>query len=141
MDELVRLLADTQRAEEAPRKKAELDLKHAEPNPQFPLYLTAIAASSSYPTEIRQSALAILRKFIDHNWSHDDEDDEAPRIPIDDATRQELRKQLLELATRDEDDRRVKASVRYVYSPSSARICICLSALPDRCYRGPSPCA
>lgn len=113
MDELARLLADTQRAEETPRKKAELDLRLAQTNPQYPVYLTAIACAGTYPTEIRQSALAVLRQFIEHNWSEED-DDESPRVPIQEETKQELRVKLLELATRDEDDRRVKASVRYV---------------------------
>ena len=115
VEPLVRLLASTQRSEEGPRKKAEADLKQAEADPGFPKALAAIAAGS-YTTQIRQSALSVLRRFIDRNWSEDvdDDEDEGPRIAIDDATKAELRAQLLELATRDEDDRRVKASVRYV---------------------------
>ncbi|OAA57071.1 importin beta-5 [Niveomyces insectorum RCEF 264] len=125
MDDIVRLLNDTQRPEEGPRKQAELDLKHAQTNPSFPGLLTAIAASSSYPTQIRQSALSVLRQFIERNWTGGDEDDEdedgdeagaggRPRIAIADGVKQELRLQLLELATRDEDDRRVKAAVSFV---------------------------
>ncbi len=130
MDELIRLLSDTQRPEEGPRKRAELDLKAAQTNLAFPGLLTAIAANSSYPTQIRQSALTVLRQFIERNWGpegtdwggDDDSDDEdvdeggvpAARVPIADDVRQQLRNQLLELATRDEDDRRVKAGVSYV---------------------------
>lgn len=113
MDELARLLQDTQRPEETPRKKAELELKHSQANQLFPVLLTAIASSSAYPTEIRQSALTVLRNFIEHNWSQDDDDDDSPRYNISDDIKQQLRTQLLELATRDEDDRRVKGSVRY----------------------------
>ena len=127
VEALVQLLANTQRPEEAPRKKAEADLKQAQTNPDYPKALAAIA-SGPYPTQIRQSALTVLRSFIDHNWSEDvDEDeDDGPRIPIDDATKVELRNQLLELATRDEDDRRVKASVRYAGQPPNSH--------PRSCY-------
>ncbi|KAL1888827.1 hypothetical protein Sste5346_009305 [Sporothrix stenoceras] len=126
MDELVRLLSDTQRPEEEPRKRAELDLKAAQANPAFPSLLTAIAATPSYPTQIRQSALTVLRQFIQRNWTpggiggDDDDDDEddataaAGRIPISDEVKQQIRSQLLELATRNEDDRRVQAAVSFV---------------------------
>jgi importin-9 len=120
MDELARLLADTQRPEETPRKKAEIELRHAQTNPSFPVLLTAIAAAATYPTEIRQAALSVLRNFIVTNWVGEDDEDEHPHpIPIADETKAELREKLLELATRDEEDRRVKASVRYVFQFSS----------------------
>ncbi len=106
MDELARLLAETQRSEQDPREQAERDLKQAYANPSFPLLLTAIASTGSYPTGIRQAALTVLRTFIVHNWSDDgedseDDDDDEPRFPIQDDVKQELRAKLLELATRD----------------------------------------
>lgn len=109
---LAALLADTQRSEDTPRKKAEIELKHAQKLPNFPIALASIACTSSYPTEIRQSALSVLRNFVEHNWSEDDDEDDSPRIPVPDATKLELRRGLLELSTRDEDDRRVKAAAR-----------------------------
>ncbi|KJR80210.1 importin beta-5 subunit [Sporothrix schenckii 1099-18] len=126
MDELVRLLSDTQRPEEEPRKRAELELKSAQSSPAYPSLLTAIAATSSYPAEIRQSALTVLRQFIQRNWipgglggDVDDEDDDeasaaASRIPIGDDVKQQIRVQLLELATRDGSERRVQAAVSFV---------------------------
>ncbi|CAK7222933.1 hypothetical protein SBRCBS47491_005032 [Sporothrix bragantina] len=130
MDEIVRLLTDTQRPEEEPRKRAELELKSAQTNPAFPGTLTAIAASSTYPTQIRQSALTVLRQFIQRNWTQDgtgdddDDDDEEdaarPRIPIADDVKQQLRIQLLELATRDENDRLVKSGVSFVVGKIAA---------------------
>ncbi len=114
MDQLGRLLSDTQLTDDSRRKKAEIDLKHAQSNPNFPVYLAAIACDSSIATEIRQSALSVLRGFIEHNWSEDDDDD-APLFHIDEATKHDLRNKLLELATRNEDDRKVKAAVRYVW--------------------------
>lgn len=111
-DQLVQLLANTQLAAENPRKQAELDLKHAELNPVFPVSLANIAAHTSISTEIRQSALTVLRRFIEHNWSQDSDDSDGPRIPISDTTKDQLRPKLLDLALSNEDDRKVKASAR-----------------------------
>ena len=122
MDDLVRLLKDTQRPEEGPRKQAELDLRAAQSNPAYPGLLIAIAGTATYPTEIRQSALSVLRQFIVRNWSSDgalvdDDDDDSsdtqPPIAIAEEIKAQLRIQLLELATRDEDERRVKAAASY----------------------------
>lgn len=123
MDDLVRLLKDTQRPEEGPRKQAELDLKAAWSNPAFPGLLITIAGDATTPTEIRQSALSVLRQFIVRNWTSDsilgddDDDDEdtsgQPPVTIDEPTRLQLRSALLELATRDDTDRRVKAAASF----------------------------
>ena len=122
---LAQLLADTQRREEGPRKKAEADLKLAQTNPDYPRALAAIASGSFHDIKVRQSALTVLRGFIERNWSEDDdEEDDQPRVPIADATKAELRDQMLELATRDEVDRLVKASARYgnlTCNPTAAR--------------------
>ncbi|CAK7564867.1 MAG: hypothetical protein SEPTF4163_002770 [Sporothrix epigloea] len=130
MDEIVRLLSNTQLPDEEPRKRAELELKSAQTNPAFPGTLTAVAATSTYPTQIRQSALTVLRQFIQRNWTSDgtgdddgdDDDDDVgrPRIPISDTVKQQLRIQLLELATRDENDRLVKSSVSFVVGKIAA---------------------
>lgn len=116
-DQLAQLLANTQLPQEEPRKRAELDLKHAQTNPVFPLALANIAAHNSVSTEIRQAALSYLRRFIEHNWSEEGEDeeddeDDSPRVAISEPTREQLRQKLLELALSDEPDRRVKSSVR-----------------------------
>ena len=144
MDEIVRLLSDTHRPEEEPRKRAELELKRAQTSPAFPGTLTAIAATSTYPTQIRQSALTVLRQFIQRNWTpggtgddddddddndDDDDDDDAangnggaprPQIVIPEDVKQQLRIQLLELATRDENDRLVKTAVSFVVGKIAA---------------------
>lgn len=111
-DQLAQLLANTQLPQEEPRKRAELDLKHAQTTPAFPVALANIAAHSSISTEIRQAALTYLRRFIENNWSEDSEEEDGPQIPIPDATKDELRHKLLELALSDETDRKVKSSVR-----------------------------
>lgn len=113
-DQLAQLLANTQLAQEEPRKRAELDLKHVQPNPAFPVALANIAAHASVSTDIRQAALTYLRRFIQYNWGEpDDDEDEGPQIPIPEATKEQLRHKLLELALSDEPDRKVTSSVRY----------------------------
>lgn len=111
-DQLAQLLANTQLPQDEPRKRAELDLKHAQTNPAFPIVLANIAAHNSVATDIRQSALTYLRRFIEYNWAEEADDEEGPQIPIPDATKEQLRHKLLDLALSDESDRKVKSSVR-----------------------------
>lgn len=112
-EQLAQLLANTQLPQEEPRKRAELDLKHAQANVAFPLALANIAAHNSVSTEIRQAALSYLRRFIEHNWGEEgDEDGDGPQIPIPDASKEQLRVKLLELALSDQPDRKVKSAVR-----------------------------
>lgn len=109
------LLGNTQLADEGVRKQAELELRQAQANPAFALSLANVAAHASVSIEIRQAALITLRKFIERNWSEDnddDDDDSSPRIPIPDHIKDELRPKLLELAISDDSERKVKASVR-----------------------------
>ncbi|ROW01143.1 hypothetical protein VSDG_02656 [Cytospora chrysosperma] len=112
-DQLAQLLANTQLPAEEPRKRAELDLKHAQTNPAFPVLLANIAAHNSVTTDIRQAALTYLRRFIEHNWAEEGDDGEGPQVPIPDSTKEQLRHKLLELALSDEPDRKVKSSVSY----------------------------
>ncbi|KXX81156.1 Importin subunit beta-5 [Madurella mycetomatis] len=115
MDEhLVRLLASTQDKNEGPRKQAELDLLHAQTNPEFPLSLARIGVHTAAPVEIRQSALTYLRKFIEKNWGPDDSG--IPHIPIPDTTKDQLRNVILELVLSPEDERKVKVAASYVIS-------------------------
>lgn len=109
-EQLLRLLADTQLPAEAPRKAAEAHLTAAQSNPAFPGSLAAIASHSSVSPEIRQSALLILRTFVEKNWSGESEDGVA--IPIDEGTKEGLRRGLLELATSGDADRKIRAAAR-----------------------------
>lgn len=111
MDEhLAQLLANTQDKHEGPRKQAELDLLHAQTNPEFPLSLARIGAHTAAPIEIRQSALTYLRKFIERNWAP--EGDGELHIPIPDPTKDQLRNVILELVLSPEDERKVKVAAR-----------------------------
>lgn len=111
-DQLLQLLSDTQLPAEAPRKQAELHLAQAQSNPAFPGSLSAIASHASVSPEIRQSALLVLRTFVEKNWSGQSED--GPAVPIGDAVKEQLRVQMLELATSGDADRKIKSAARYV---------------------------
>lgn len=114
-DQLLQLLADTQSSAPGPRKQAELHLEQLQNNEAFPLSLSAIASHGSVSTNIRQSALSLLRRYVERNWSGQDEEiSEGPVIIIPDASKEQLRAQLLELATSGENDRKVKSAARYI---------------------------
>ncbi|KAK3378686.1 armadillo-type protein [Lasiosphaeria ovina] len=114
-EHLVQLLASTQLALEAPRRQAELELERARNNPDFPLSLARIGAHVEAPVEIRQSALTVLRKFLEENWSPDGGD--GPHIPIPDQVKDQLRHIVLELVlSPGEEQRKVKLAASYVVS-------------------------
>lgn len=113
-DQLLRLLADTQLSAEGPRKQAELNLLHTRVDPSFPTSLAAIASHSSVSPEIRQSALLALRSFVEKNWSGENDDGNA--IPISEQSKEQLRVQMLALATSGDADRKIKGAASYVVS-------------------------
>ncbi|KAG4429736.1 hypothetical protein IFR05_014787 [Cadophora sp. M221] len=113
-DQLLSLLADTQLSAEAPRKQAEQHLDQAKTNPAFPGSLAAIASHSSVSPQIRQSALLLLRTFVERNWSG--ESDDGPAVQIDEQVKEVLRGQILELATSGDADRKIKSAASYVVS-------------------------
>ena len=110
-DQLLQLLADTHSAAEGPRKAAEQHLQTATTNPAFPSSLAAIASHDSVSPEIRQSALLVLRTFVERNWSGETDDD-GQVVPIDDSTKEGLRTTLLELATSENADRKIRSAAR-----------------------------
>lgn len=109
-DQLVQVLANTQLAAEGPRKQAELDLKRAQTNPAFPLSLANIGRHASISVEIRQAALSTLRRFIESNWSG--ENDDGPVIPIADPVKDQVRPLVLDLALNFDGDRKIKTAAR-----------------------------
>ena len=111
MDEQVaQLLENTQLSQEGPRKQAELGLIHARTNPDFPLALARIAIQLRWPVVVRQSALAILRKFVEDNWSPEHAD--GVHIPIPEDTKATLRDAMLNLVLSTEDERKIKLGAR-----------------------------
>lgn len=116
----MQLLANTQLAEQGPRQQAEIELKHARANPAYPASLANIAAHTSIDIPIRQSALTILRQFVENNWASEDPNDE-PQIPIADDVRTQLKQSMLDLALGHEEDRKVKIAARFVVLPIPLR--------------------
>lgn len=109
-DQLVQVLTNTQLSADGPRKQAELDLQHARSNPAFPLSLANISRHASIPAQVRQAALQALRRFIEANWSG--ENDDGPVIPIDDNVKDQIRPIVLDLAINCDNDRKVKTAAR-----------------------------
>ncbi|KAJ8133534.1 hypothetical protein O1611_g96 [Lasiodiplodia mahajangana] len=111
-DQLVQVLANTQLAAEGPRIQAELDLKRAQTNPAFPLSLANIGRHTSVSLEVRQMALSSLRRFIENNWSG--ENDEGPVVPIADSVKDQIRPLVLDLALNFDGDRKIKTAASFV---------------------------
>lgn len=114
--ELLPLLADSLASAADTRKSAELHLLRSYSNESFPLSLAAIASHDSVPTNLRQSALSVLRTFIAAAWSpHLDEF--KGQVLVNDANKSHIRRVLLELATTaDSPDRKVKSAASYAVS-------------------------
>ena len=129
-EQLAQLLANTQRPEQQPRQQAELDLRRAETNPAFPTALANIASHATVDTSVRQSALTVLRRFIEKNWAPDPFDNPQP-VAITDDSRQQLRASLLSLALSKDEERRVKISTRYVF----LWVCGCVQVLTGQLCR------
>lgn len=114
--ELLTLLANTLSPVADTRKAAELQLLHLYSNTAFPLSLAAIASHDSVPTNLRQSALTVLRTYITAAWSPQ-LDEFKGRVFLDDAGKSHIRQVLLELATTAETpERKVKTSASYAVS-------------------------
>lgn len=121
-DQLVQILANTQSSAEGTRKQAELDLKHAQTSPAFPVSLANISSHASVPLEIRQSSLSSLRQFIERNWTG--ESDEGPVIPISDPVKEQVRSVLLEIALSPDQERKIKTAARYVENKVWLHACL-----------------
>jgi hypothetical protein len=112
-EQLLQLLADTQSVAPGPRKQAEVHLEQLQANESFPTSLVAIASHTSVSPPIRQSALLILKKYVEQHWLQLS-DAEGPVVPISDATKEQLRVKLLELSTSAEGDRKITSAARYM---------------------------
>jgi hypothetical protein len=119
-DQLLQLLTDTQSSAEGPRRQAETHLEQAKTNPAFPSSLAAIATHASVAPDIRQSSLLHLRKFVEANWSGQDEN--GATIIVADPVKEQLRVQMLELATSADADRKIKSAARWVTLHSSIHL-------------------
>ncbi|KAL4923974.1 putative importin beta-5 subunit [Aspergillus undulatus] len=114
--ELLTLLADTQSPAADTRKAAELNLLRLYTNENFPLSLSAIASHNSVPTNLRQSALSVLRTFITAGWSPN-LDEFKGQILVNDVNKAQIRQALLDLSTIVEvPERKVKSAASFAVS-------------------------
>ncbi|KAF2219234.1 armadillo-type protein [Elsinoe ampelina] len=113
--QLAQLLAETQSAQETPRKQAELQLKQLYQHDQFPIGLVALASHDTVPVNIQQSALLVLKKFVETSWSPNLDDFEG-QVRINDENKAKLRHQLFEIATGDAQERKIKSAASLVVS-------------------------
>ncbi|KAG8628521.1 hypothetical protein KVT40_004394 [Elsinoe batatas] len=113
--QLAQLLAETQSAQETPRKQAELQLKQLYQHDQFPIGLVALAVHDTVPVNIQQSALLVLKKFVETSWSPNLDDFEG-QVRVNDENKAKLRHQLFEIATSDAQERKIKSAASLVVS-------------------------
>jgi hypothetical protein len=118
-DQLVALLAATQSAQETPRKHAEQQLKSFYGHQELPLGLVGIACHDSVPLNIRQAALLSLKQLVLAGWS-DNFDEFKGQLLVNDETKAQIRPRLLQLATTDHLDRKLKAAASLVVSKIAA---------------------
>ncbi|KAF4549204.1 Importin-beta N-terminal domain-containing protein 1 [Elsinoe fawcettii] len=113
--QLAQLLAETQSAQETPRKHAELQLKQLYAHEQFPIALAALAVHDDVPINIQQSALLVLKKYVETCWSPNLDDFEG-QLRINDENKAKLRQQLFDIATSDARERKIKSAASLVVS-------------------------
>ncbi|KAF3000255.1 hypothetical protein E8E13_007925 [Curvularia kusanoi] len=118
-DQLVALLAATQSAQETPRKHAEQQLKALYGHQELPIGLVGIASHDSVPLNIRQAALLSLKQLVLAGWSSNF-DEFKGQILVTDETKAQIRPRLLQLATTDHLDRKLKAAASLVVSKVAA---------------------
>ncbi|KZM24436.1 intracellular protein transport [Ascochyta rabiei] len=118
-DQLVALLAATQSAQQTPRKHAEDQLRSFYGHQELPLGLVGIACHDSVPLNIRQAALLSLKQLVLAGWSANF-DEFKGQILVADDTKAQIRPRLLQLATTDHLDRKLKAAASLVVSKVAA---------------------
>lgn len=111
----MQLLSATQSTSEGPRKAAESQLLALYGHTDFPFGLVAIAAHDSVQLNIRQAALLYLKTFVLAAWSPQF-DEFKGQVLVRDEEKARLRNALLDLATSEREDRKVKSAASYVVS-------------------------
>ncbi|GAB7362262.1 hypothetical protein MBLNU230_g2282t1 [Neophaeotheca triangularis] len=115
MDELVRLLTETQSAQEGPRKNAEWQLKQQYANPDFPLGLLHVGAEGGLPLPVRQAALLYLKTFVLACWS-EQFDEFTGQLYAHAEKKLQVRHGLLELALSEQGERKIQSAASLVVS-------------------------
>ncbi len=114
-EQLVRLLTETQSAQETARKNAEWQLKQQHSNPDFPIALVSVGAHSNVPVAIRQAALLYLKTFVLASWSTQFDEFTGP-LYADEGKKAQIRQSLLDLAVSGHDERKIKSAASLVVS-------------------------
>ncbi|KAF2120900.1 armadillo-type protein [Lophiotrema nucula] len=114
-EQLVQLLAATQSAQETPRKQAEQQLQSLYAHADFPLGLVAIASHEDVPLNIRQAALLNLKTFVLAGWA-EQFDEWKGQVLVTDENKARIREALLNLATTDQLDGKIKRAASYAVS-------------------------
>jgi hypothetical protein len=118
-EQVAQLLAATQSASEAPRREAETQLQSLWSHPEYAPGLVAIASHDSVPLNIRQASLLALKQFVVSCWSNQFDEfkgSQEEQSLVGEDVKQRIREPLLELATSETLDRKVKAAASYVVS-------------------------
>ena len=114
-EQLVQLLSATQSSSEGPRKAAEAQLQSLYGHSDFAIGLVAIASHDSVPLNTRQAALLYLKTFVLATWSPQ-LDEFKGRVLMRDEEKARVRAALLDLATSEREDRKIKSAASYVVS-------------------------
>lgn len=115
----MQLLSATQTAQEGPRKQAEQQLQSLYGHQDFPIALVEVARHESVPLNIRQAALLSLKQLVLAGWS-ESLDEWKGQVLISDENKAKIRPTLLELATTEQLDRKLKAAAGLVVSKIAA---------------------
>jgi hypothetical protein len=111
--QLLGLLSDSLSADATPRKQAEIQLLQLQAHPDFPASLLIIAEHTQVDVNVRQASLIKLRLFIEKNWGGIGGDDETVlEAPIAPETKEILRTRLVDLVTREQEDRKISRAAR-----------------------------
>lgn len=111
----MQLLSATQSSSEGPRKAAEAQLQSLYGHSDFAIGLVAIASHDSVPLNTRQAALLYLKTFVLATWSPQ-LDEFKGRVLMRDEEKARVRAALLDLATSEREDRKIKSAASYVVS-------------------------
>lgn len=111
----MQLLSATQTAQEGPRKQAEQQLLSLYGHQDFPIALVEVARHESVPLNIRQASLLYLKQLVLAGWSNS-LDEFKGQILVSDENKVQIRQRLLELATTDQLDRKLKSAASLVVS-------------------------
>ena len=113
--QVLELLTGTLVASTAVRSDAEHHLEQLYTNDTFPISLIAIASHKSIPLDQRQAALLSLKKLVLKIWSPSLEEYQGPDT-LCDATKEQVRRSVLSIATASGEERKIVAAASYVVS-------------------------